>query len=150
MDLDESNAEYGYDEYFVGLKRREIADRIDEEAPGLDPDTRVALIDSLDERVEGEEMVTEGDEGPDGVAIELTQDETALVRRTALRTIRWRDPAPREPRRGRVRADCRPLRAARRVRRHTTRARAGPGSDDPDPEPTSRLRVAGALWVVLR
>jgi hypothetical protein len=141
MDLDESNADYWYDEYLIELKRREIADRIDEDAPGLDPETRACLIDCLDEKVEGEEVVTEGDEGPDGIAIELTQEETALVRREGLQSIRWRDPGPKQPPQVRPRTDCRPLRSARRVRRHTTRARAGPGSDDPDPEPPRNRTV---------
>jgi len=125
----------GLDAYCIGLKRQEIGDRIDEDAPGLAPQIRAWLIDRLDEKVEGEEVVTEGDEGPDGVGIDLTPAEKALIHREAVRANRWRDPAPKEPARARPRSDCRPLRSARRVRRHPTRTRAGPGSDDPDPEP---------------
>jgi hypothetical protein len=130
----------GFDAYCIELKRQEIADRIDEDAPGLDRKTRGSLIDSLDGKVEGEEVVTEGDEGPDGVAIELTQAEKALVLREVRWARCWRDPAPKEPPRVRLRTACRPLRSARRNRgRSLTRTRGNPsGSDDPEPEPPDR------------
>lgn len=54
----------GFDDYCIAQKRQEIADQIDADAPGLDPQTHAWLIDLLDEKVEGEEVVTEGDDGP--------------------------------------------------------------------------------------
>jgi hypothetical protein len=149
VDYDEQYGEdHGYDEYRIELTRQEVEDSVDEQAPGLDPAVRAPLVASLVETIEEgehvEEVVTDGDEGPDGIAFELTQAGQALVRREALRATHWRDPAPKEPPRVRPRTASRPLRAARRTRRHTTRPRAGPGSDDsdPDPEPSHDRAVA--------
>lgn len=140
MDDDEINND-GEDGYWADEIRLRIEEVVDEHAPDLDAVDRTRAIGSLTERVHGEWGDDGDDESPGAVPV-LTQEEEQLVRREALRLTRWRDPAPRELQQVRPRTDCRPLRAARRVRRQPTRTRAGPGSDDPDPEPPPRDRAA--------
>jgi hypothetical protein len=130
----------GPDEYGEAVDA-EIAER----APGLASEARDELAGRL-ELGRHVEVVQDGDEDTPGIAFKLTEAGEVLV----CRATRWRDPAPKEPPRVRLRTDCRPLRSGRRVRRHPTRSRAGPSSDDPDPEPPHNQRVAQAMGRVAR
>ncbi len=136
MDPDESNADYGGDDDYEQSIRREIADLVDERAPDLEPEHRARLIDSQTEKAEVGWVDASDEDGP-GAVLGLTEASKAVVRREVLRVARYRDPAPKELPRVRYSTACRPLRAARRVRRHTARTtRAGPDSDsDPEPSP---------------
>jgi hypothetical protein len=126
------------DEYNDGVNA-EIA----EQAPWLSPEQTDELRwrHNLDRHVE---VFRDGDEDSPCAGFRLDEAGKEKVRREALRMMRWRDPAPAEPPRVRLSSACRPLKAARRVRRHTTRTRAGPGSD-PDREPPPPLNPPRAV-----
>jgi hypothetical protein len=155
---DEFEDDYAGDDYHVEEIRYAVADLIDEEAPGLSLEARAASINSLAELfAEGEHFTVEPDgpyeEGempspgfvPTQVGRELVRQQAAAFR-AARRSLApavasvW----------GRSRTSCRPLRAARRVRRYpTARTRGSPSrSDDPEPEPPGDRACAPALRAV--